>query len=384
MVIALRLAITIVSGTWLFPTEERSMPRVSPEQLIRQFHENGLKLLLYDAANVRDLVTLRDPTRAARIDFARLTVDPTSYVAADYRHLCSDLVLKVPYRTRLAGRPRTLTLYLLLEHQSEPDVLMALRVLEYLVHIYKGQVRAATRGGRPHTDFRLQPVLPVVLYTGERSWETLTSLAELVEGGGEDFADVVPQLRPLFLNLAAVPAKELETSGGYFGWLLELIRLRHAPADEFRSTTSRVIGHLEAMAEVERERWLLFLSYIGTMIHQERARPEHPELYELIGNSIRSDTRRREVETIMETMADYLRAEGHKEGRRAGEIHSRQQTLVRLLRRRFGRVPRATEQLIRATQDTTRLDGWLDNFATAQTLADVGIAAQPEAEKGTD
>jgi hypothetical protein len=57
--------------------------------------------------------------------------------------------------------------------------------------------------------------------------------------------------------------------------------------------------------------------------------------------------------------------------------------LVRLLRRRFGRVPRATEQLIRATQDTARLDAWLDNSATAQTLAAVGIAAQPEAEKGT-
>ncbi len=213
---------------------------------------------------------------------------------------------------------------------------MALRMLEYLVHIYKGQVRAATRGGRPRADFRLQPVMPVVLYTGERSWEALTSLGELIEGGGADFADVVPQFRPLFLNLAAVPAEELETSGGYFGWLLELIRLRHAPADEFRATTTRVVCHLEAMAEVERERWLLFLSYIGTMIHQERARPEHPGLYELIGNSIRSDTRRREVETIMETMADYLRAEG----RRAGEIHSRQQTLVRLLRRRFGRVPR--------------------------------------------
>jgi hypothetical protein len=86
MVFALRPAIAIVSGTWLFPTEVRSMPRVSPEQLIRQFHENGLKLLLYDPANVRDLVTLRDPARAVRIDFARLTVDPTSYVAADYRH----------------------------------------------------------------------------------------------------------------------------------------------------------------------------------------------------------------------------------------------------------------------------------------------------------
>ena len=64
-------------------------------------------------------------------------------------------------------------------------------------------------------------------------------------------------MRPLFLNLAAVPAEELETSGGYFGWVLELIRLRHASADEFRATTARVVGHLEAMAEVERERWLL-------------------------------------------------------------------------------------------------------------------------------
>jgi ElaB/YqjD/DUF883 family membrane-anchored ribosome-binding protein len=106
-------------------------------------------------------------------------------------------------------------------------------------------------------------------------------------------------------------------------------------------------------------------------------------LYELIGTSIRSDTRRREVETLMETMADYLMAKGRTEGRRAEKIDSRQQTLVRLLRRRFGRVPRATEQLIRATQDTAQLDAWLDNFATARTLAEVGVAAQPEADKGT-
>jgi hypothetical protein len=96
MTFARRWALAILGGIWFFLPEKRPMPRVSPEQLVRQFHENGLKLLLHDAANVRDLVTLRDPARAARIDFARLTVDPTSYVAADYRHLCSDLVLKVP------------------------------------------------------------------------------------------------------------------------------------------------------------------------------------------------------------------------------------------------------------------------------------------------
>jgi hypothetical protein len=57
------------------------MTRISPEEVIRHFRENGLKLLLHDAGNVRDLLTLRDPARAARIDFDRLRIDPTSYVA---------------------------------------------------------------------------------------------------------------------------------------------------------------------------------------------------------------------------------------------------------------------------------------------------------------
>jgi len=146
------------------------MPRLSPKQVIRHFRENGLKLLLHHTGNIRDLLTMRDPDRAARIDFDRLTIDPTSYVAADYRHLCSDLVLKVPYRTRLGGHRRTLILYILIEHQSEPDPLMLLRVLEYLVQIYKAQLRARKKQGRTDRAFRLQPVLPIVLYTGERSW----------------------------------------------------------------------------------------------------------------------------------------------------------------------------------------------------------------------
>ena len=71
-----------------------------------------------------------------------MTVDPTTYITADYRHLVSDLVLDVLYRTRLGGRRRTLTLYILIEHQSEPDPFMSFWVLEYSMQIYKGQMRA--------------------------------------------------------------------------------------------------------------------------------------------------------------------------------------------------------------------------------------------------
>jgi hypothetical protein len=38
------------------------MPRVRPEEIVRQFRDNGLKLLLHDAGNVRDLLTCATPS----------------------------------------------------------------------------------------------------------------------------------------------------------------------------------------------------------------------------------------------------------------------------------------------------------------------------------
>ncbi|MBN2490465.1 MAG: hypothetical protein JXQ29_06415 [Planctomycetes bacterium] len=42
--------------------------------------------------------------------------------------------------------------------------------------------------------------------------------------------------------------------------------------------------------------------------------------------------------------------------------------LVRQLRRRFGEVAEETIAVIEATTDLEKLDGWLDRFATAETL----------------
>jgi hypothetical protein len=46
---------------------------------------------------------------------------------------------------------------------------------------------------------------------------------------------------------------------------------------------------------------------------------------------------------------------------------------VRLLQQRFGPVPAAVLQTIEATNDSNRLDGWLDRFATARSLREIAI-----------
>jgi predicted transposase YdaD len=128
--------------------------------LARQFPENGLKQLLQQPTNVRELLTLARAPLRDRIDFNALTVDPTTYVTADYRHVSSDLVLTAPLRPVRGKRRRRLSLTILLEHQSEPDRLMILRVLDYLVQIWKSQVRLWGQEHRSPASVKLQPILP--------------------------------------------------------------------------------------------------------------------------------------------------------------------------------------------------------------------------------
>ncbi len=59
----------------------------------------------------------------------------------------------------------------------------------------------------------------------------------------------------------------------------------------------------------------------------------------------------------------------------SGEIHARKTTLIRQLRKRFGALSAEIEQTIEATEDIAQLDEWLDRFATAKALRDVGITS---------
>jgi hypothetical protein len=342
-------------------------------EIIRHFRENGLKLLLQHPGNARDLLALAGTSLLDRIDFARMTVDPTSYIASDYRHLASDLVLRAPFRSPTGRRAwRTILLYILIEHQSEPDPLMLLRVLDYLVQIWKGQVRSRTRRQRSPASFRLQPILPVVFYTGTQRWDELGRLADLLEMGAL-FREVTPDYRPLFVSLPALPAAALESSGGYLGWILELVQRREARPQEFRDLLHRVVDHLETMPAAERLRWLELLSYLEAMVYHDREQSEHEGLREVILASVQTDEHRREVHAVIRSMADVVR----EEGRREGAVQALQKALLRQLRGRFGKLPKRVVQAVNATEDVARLDTWLDRILTAPTLDDVRIESPP-------
>ena len=336
--------------------------------MVRNFPENGMKFLLENPRNVEELLTLTGSALIDSLDWSRAALDRTTYVQRDYRHVEADVVLRVPMRaTRGRQTGRQVLLYILIEQQSEPERWMLLRVHDYVIQIYKSQLRDLQRRRRDSTE-RVQPVLPVVFYTGEQSWPGLGSFADLVEQSSR-FQPVLPVLSPLFLNLDTFPAARLEAEGGFFGWVLRVIQERTARSTAFGETLERAVAALEAMTTVERGRWLELLSYIHALVYHGREPAEHSKLQERIAESVHSDPHRKEVVGMGKTIADSL----IERGRKTEAVTSRRETLLELIRERFGPPSHEVEQAIKTTKDVTKLKHWLKNFARAETISDLGI-----------
>lgn len=269
-----------------------------------------------------------------------------------------------------AEKDREIILYILIEHQSEPDRFMPLRVLEYVVMIYKHQMRDWQKQHGNLDNFRLQPVLPIVLYTGTRTWEKLGSLWELVDQGAE-LADRIPQLAPLFLNVGRT-SQEALAQGGAFGLLLRLVQQRRTRLPVFEQTLREVVTVLEGLAENERERWLELVSYIEALIHNDREVKEREALMEKVADSVQNDAHRKEVFDMGKTIAEHLKDVGRQEG----AVQNQRRNLVQVLRRKFGKIPAGTVRQIEAAAELELLNGWFEQALDAEKLDDVLFEAK--------
>ncbi|MCP9624627.1 Rpn family recombination-promoting nuclease/putative transposase [Nocardia otitidiscaviarum] len=106
-----------------------------------------------------------------RLDWDALVLQPCSFVSQRLRSRYSDLL----FRTRLDGHEALV--YLLVEHQSRPDPLMPMRMLEYLVAIWNRYLG-------DHSQARMLPVvIPLVVHASPdgRRWEVPTELSEVID-----------------------------------------------------------------------------------------------------------------------------------------------------------------------------------------------------------
>lgn len=111
---------------------------------IREFADRGILWLLESPQNLADLLRLLSTELAAQLDFTRVQRINRSFVPPNLHKQEADMLVRIPFREPTLPRLETLV-YILVEHQSEPDEIMGLRLLSYLVQVWEKPSRHAVK-----------------------------------------------------------------------------------------------------------------------------------------------------------------------------------------------------------------------------------------------
>jgi hypothetical protein len=338
-------------------------PEVLP--LVRNFNNNSFRYLFKHGDNVSDLVGWQKPKIAPSIDFTQLVVEPDSFITPGFAELESDVLLRAPFQTGTATACE-IQVYLLVEHQSEPEEHTEFRACRYVMQVYDKQEELWLQTHANTRELRFHPVMPIVFYSGTRTWTEITKMRHLVHHGAL-FGAMIPSLEPVFINLHETPTKSLQTKVGTFGWVLWLIQQKRSREAEFRDVLGQVVAKIDSLHEHNPARWRHLLWFTHALVYHARVGEERQHAADFIRSAVRQTTQP-EVAAMGKTIFDVVKEEGALEAKR--------EMLLRQLRLKFKSVPEAIEAEIQTTLDSRQLDLWIDAFATARSIRKIPCAAK--------
>ena len=323
-------------------------------------HDLVFKAVFGQPEHARGMLRAIVPAAVAEaLDWSTLTLQPGSFVDAAFHQQHTDLLYAATWRD--GGEA---LVYLLFEHQSAPPTegRMAERMLSYQERIW-GRWRA------DHPKAKTLPmILPIVMYHGASPWSEPRSFDALI--------DVPAGLRPavepylvrftyLLLDLSQISDEELR-AGAMRTALAKLVAMcfkyarTHADFLQILGRWMDVVREvilapngLEALAQVMR--------YILEV--NEHVRPE--ALQKLLERDLGPEAKDA-IMTAGQQLIEQGIAQGIEQGRRRF-----QESLLRLLRQRFGgAVTPQVEQRI-ATASLDQIEAWLARVVPSATLAEL-------------
>ncbi|MEJ1961552.1 MAG: Rpn family recombination-promoting nuclease/putative transposase [Gammaproteobacteria bacterium] len=308
-------------------------------------HDHSYKLLFSHPQMVRDLLEgfVREDW-LAQLDYSSLEKVNGSYVTGDLRARTSDMVWRVRWGADW------IYIYLLIEFQSKVERYMAVRIAAYVTLLYQDLIKAK----QVQSDGRLPPVLPVVLYNGQKRWNAALQLSELIQSGPHALEAYAPRMRYLLVDerryrhSAQAPLRNLVAA---------LFRLESSQTTtELQSVLRSVIEWMRSPEQASLKRafstWLKKV-ILPRLSHNEAANvTEFEEMQVMLS------------ETIKRWKAEY-RSEGLKEGRRRCD----ERLVLRQIHKRFGEVPHWAAVRVQSAQ-LEQLESWLEKLLDGASIDD--------------
>ena len=338
-------------------------------------HDTFFRALFSDPGRVRDFLRDHLPNDiAGRLADSLPELVEGSFVDEALAGSQSDLLLKVELAS---GGPAFI--YLLAEHKSAPDPGLPLQLASYMVRIWKRH--AGTSAARLRA---LPPIVPVVVYHGAANWTVAESLRDMI-AADEAELDFLPGSGYILRSLRAMDIGELSRNPALKAGFITLRR-------EALSFLPEIAESLPEGDDLRRQVLEYVLRVYSLDLGELRARLRaegHNELEAIVGTIAETLLEQGEVRGLAKGEALGLAkgeelglakgeelglAKGEELGLAKGEelglAKGKAETFLRQARIRFGNVPAARADEVRAAHAAT-LDRWLEALVVADTLEEV-------------
>jgi len=316
---------------------------------VREFPDSGAKWLLSAPENVFGLIQIllaslgsllktvnykRNAEIASRLDVSRMRDEKANFVLDSLRKQISDKVFTVPFKDATCETEREVIIIILIEHQSKPIKSMGFRVLFYMTLIWDEQRRKWEKNKVPESEWRFQPILPVLFYTGDSNWNAPLNVTALMDLPPE-LEPFVPQHKTLFLNLNAIAPEKLTEHPHPLGWILRIIKNEKASLEELVNELKQAVKNIDELTVDERIQWQMAIHYILLLIYHRREPFERAQLTEIVTKSVQNRKREEEVSNMGRTIAQALIEEGEQRGIERGQVKNAQSSTLDVLTTRF-------------------------------------------------
>ena len=291
------------------------------------------------------------PAVSARIAWSKLKHVPGHFVDGKMAKAESDLLFRVPFDQQSAF------LYILFEHQHDKDPWIALRLLRYMLEIWR-EFLAKNPGAT-----KLPVILPVVLAQNSTIWSIATRFSELFDhGANESLQAFVPDFTFRLIQLAEIPFEKIQ------GTETGIMVLRTLKARQTRQLLAEEVWDEALLARLPQPILRLIFYYILDSEDIDK------ETFRNKVISLETSKLKKSAMTLAEQLHEEGLQQGMQQGMQRGQVLSNQKSILEALKLRFKRVPAGLREEIQRISDLGKLQSLLRAAITSPTLDDFAEA----------
>ncbi len=257
---------------------------------IQNPHDSLFKETWSNKANARAFLENYLPGKILEIaDLDSLEICKDSFIENDLKDYYSDMLYKVNFKGSLGY------IYFLFEHKSYPDRLVHLQLLEYMIKIWRLDLKQSKAK-------KLSVIVPLLLYHGPRKWNIKENFSAMIKGPVDIMADYIPDFRYILYDLSRYSDEDIK--GTIMARVVMLI-FKHISNPKFADRLPGIFFLLKDLSEKETglQYFESLIKYIFSNVEDITAEQFH---------TIVSKTLSEDKGDVIMALADKLRNEGRE------------------------------------------------------------------------